>query len=378
MKNRIPAEVFPPGDFLKEELDARDWTQTDLAEILGRPMPLVNGIVLGKRRITPDTAKDLAEALGTSAELWMNLESTYQLSKVRDQNSSIERKARLYSKAPINHMIKRGWIERSENLDVLEKRVLDFLEMDNPDQEPDFGQHAARKSTTYHEVTNAQTAWLFRAKHLAKSVSAAPFSIASFRKAIERLQALLQSAEEIRHVPRALSEAGIRFLVVEALPKSRIDGACFWLDARSPVIALSMRYDRIDYFWFTLMHDLGHVNAKDGLSDSDYMIDINFMADETVVEKPEFEKVADRFAAESLMPQDAFADFVVRNAPLYPRKKIRGFAALNHIHPGIVVGQLHHRGLSYAAHRDLLDKVRDIITDSALTDGWGNVVPTAT
>ena len=189
---------------------------------------------------------------------------------------------------------------------------------------------------------------------------------------------MLQSAEEIRHVPRALSEAGIRFLVVEALPKSRIDGACFWLDARSPVIALSMRYDRIDYFWFTLMHDLGHVNAKDGLSDSDYMIDINFMADETVVEKPEFEKVADRFAAESLMPQDAFADFVVRNAPLYPRKKIRGFAALNHIHPGIVVGQLHHRGLSYAAHRDLLDKVRDIITDSALTDGWGNVVPTAT
>ena len=56
MKNRIPAEVFPPGDFLKEELDARDWTQTVLAEILGRPMPLVSGIVLGKRRITPDTA----------------------------------------------------------------------------------------------------------------------------------------------------------------------------------------------------------------------------------------------------------------------------------------------------------------------------------
>lgn len=377
MNNRIPAEVFPPGEFLKEELNARDWTQTDLAEILGRPMPLVSGIILGKRRITPETAKGLAEAFGTSADYWMKLEADYQLSQVRSQSDSVERKARLYSKAPINHMIKRGWIEHSSNLDVLEKRVLDFLEMDNPDQEPDFGQHAARKSTTYHEVTSAQTAWLFRARHLAKSVPAASYSPASFRKAIDRLQALLNSAEEIRHVPRALSESGIRFLIVEALPQSRIDGACFWLDAKSPVIALSLRYDRIDYFWFTLMHDLGHVKARDGLSNSDYLIDTNLMADETAVEKPEFEKAADRFAAESLVPQDAFADFRMRNDPLYSRKNIRGFAALNHIHPGIVVGQLHHHGLSFAAHRDLLDKVRDLVTDSALTDGWGNVVPAA-
>lgn len=380
MNNRIPAEVFPPGDFLREELEARGWTQTDLAEILGRPVRALNEIIAGRRSITPETARGLAEAFGTSAEYWMNLESAYQLSKVRNNGEGVGRKASLYSKAPITHMIKRGWIEHSSNISVLEKRVLDFLEMDNLDEQPDFGQHAARKSTAYHEVTNAQTAWLFRAKHLAKGVSANSFTPAQFRKAIEGLQLLLHEPDEIRHVPRVLAEAGVRFLIVEALPQTRIDGACFWLDAKSPVVVLSMRYDRIDYFWHTLIHDLGHVKAKDGMSNDSLTIDTNLVGDGAIPtdEKPEFERVADRFAVATLVPQDALENFIMRVQPLPTETKIRGFAALNHIHPGIVVGQLQFRGeISYSACRKSLVKVRHIITQSALTDGWGNVVPIA-
>ena len=191
---------------------------------------------------------------------------------------------------------------------------------------------------------------------------------------------MLHSAEEIRHVPRILADAGIRLLVVEALPQTRIDGACFWLDATSPVVVLSMRHDRIDSFWFTLMHELGHIKEKDGLSSGNAMIDTNLIGEGSTPsgEKPEFERMADHFAEESLVPQDALENFIMRTQPLFTRTKIRGFAALNHIHPGIVVGQLQFRDkLSYAANRDLLDKVRDIITESTLTDGWGNVVPMA-
>ena len=80
---RSVARVFPPGDFIREELEARGWTQRDLAEILGRPVQAVNAIVNGKKEITPETAIALGAAFQTSPEFWLNLESAYRLASVR-------------------------------------------------------------------------------------------------------------------------------------------------------------------------------------------------------------------------------------------------------------------------------------------------------
>ncbi len=55
MLKRVPAEVFPPGEFIREELESRGWTQDDLAQIMGRPVRLVNELVNAKKQITPDT-----------------------------------------------------------------------------------------------------------------------------------------------------------------------------------------------------------------------------------------------------------------------------------------------------------------------------------
>ena len=41
------AETFPPGEFLREELEARGWSQTELAEIIGRPVRLINELIAG-------------------------------------------------------------------------------------------------------------------------------------------------------------------------------------------------------------------------------------------------------------------------------------------------------------------------------------------
>ena len=61
---RVPAEVFPPGEILKDELEARGWTQADLAEIIGRHPTTVNEIISGKSGISHDMARVLAAALG--------------------------------------------------------------------------------------------------------------------------------------------------------------------------------------------------------------------------------------------------------------------------------------------------------------------------
>lgn len=92
-KHFTPREVFPPGDFIREELDARGWTQSDFARILGRPLQAVNEIVNGKKRITAETAKEIAAALGTSPELWLNLENAYRLATATDPDPAIRRRA---------------------------------------------------------------------------------------------------------------------------------------------------------------------------------------------------------------------------------------------------------------------------------------------
>jgi HTH-type transcriptional regulator/antitoxin HigA len=81
MEERIPAEMFRPGEFLANELEARGWTQSEFAGIIRRPAKLVNEIISGRKSITPETAREFAAALGTSAQYWLNLESAYQLWK---------------------------------------------------------------------------------------------------------------------------------------------------------------------------------------------------------------------------------------------------------------------------------------------------------
>ena len=95
MADRIPAEVFPPGEFVREELETRGWTQLDLTEIIGCPPRLVNEVIAGQRSITPNTARRLGEAFGTGAQVWMNLESAYQLHRTGPTDGVVAKRAQL-------------------------------------------------------------------------------------------------------------------------------------------------------------------------------------------------------------------------------------------------------------------------------------------
>ncbi len=77
--NLKPARIVPPGRILERELAACGWTQKDLAEIMQRPPQTINEIIKGTQQITPETALELSKALGTSDEVWINLETNYRL-----------------------------------------------------------------------------------------------------------------------------------------------------------------------------------------------------------------------------------------------------------------------------------------------------------
>lgn len=363
------AEVFPPGEFLREELDARNWTQTELAEIIGRPVRLINEIIAGKKAIMPETAIQLGESLGTGAEVWMNLESQYQLSKVRIADDLIARRASLYNRFPVREMIKRGWITASKNVDVLEQQFLEFFKIKQVD-EPMVFAHAARKTDSEAAPSVPQLAWLYRARQVASELVTGPYSEERLREALVRLSALRTAPEETRHVARILGECGLRFVIVEPIAGGKIDGACFWLAEERPVVAMTLRLDRIDNFWFVLRHELEHVLQRHGRD--------QFILDQEIESEPadqinEEEQVANQAAAEFCVEQAEMQDFVVRVAPFFKEERVLRFAQRLAIHPGLVVGQLQRRLRRYDLFRKHQAKVRSFVIGSARTDGWGVV-----
>ena len=128
-----------------------------------------------------------------------------------------------------------------------------------------------------------------------------------------------------------------------------------------------MRFDRVDAFWFTVMHEFSHIAHNDALSVDADVLDAQGGPPAAV---NEMEARANREAAERLVPQDALISFIRRVGPYYSRDRIVQFAHSMKIHPGIIVGQLQHRGeIGYGALRALLSKVRDAVTETAVTDG---------
>jgi HTH-type transcriptional regulator/antitoxin HigA len=379
MARTIAAEVFPPGEIIKEELEERGWTQVDLAEILDRPLTLVNEIMTGRRAITPETAKGLGDAFGVDPQFFLNLESKYQLWRVaknKGHDPAVVQRAELYAKVPVRELVRRRCIERSGDFGVLQSRVLKFYGVQNLEQAPRLWPVAAR--TKAPELSWGHWAWLVRAKYVAQGVMVtAGFTDRSLAEAMENLKLLLHSPEETRQVPRILADAGIRLVIVEHFPKTKWDGACFWLDAKSPVVALSMRYDRIDYFWHTLMHELWHVEKRHGLKEH-LPIDENIFGEESErpAQRSPIEGAVDSLAASTLIPSEQLDDFIARIHPLYSKTRIKGFAARLKVHPGLVGGQLQHRDkIDWRHSREMLARVRQFLIGVALTDGWGHVVP---
>jgi HTH-type transcriptional regulator/antitoxin HigA len=370
-------EIRPehPGKIVRRMMEERGWAQEDLAAIVGKSRQAVNEIVSGKNGITLDMALALGAAFGNTPQEWLAHDQLYRLSMAERNVSDVRQMASLYQTAPVRDMVRRGWIRPELGPEELKSELEAFFECDTLQEGIRFPV-AARRTVTLSDLNQAEVAWCFRARHLARGLLVNEFSPSRMDKAKAALRKLAVHPKEARHVASVLANFGIRFLIVEPLPNAKIDGAAFWID-EGPVIALSLRYDRVDGFWFTLMHEFSHIRHGDPLSIDAGMVDATKGVAVMLVED-EAERRANDEAASSLVPAAELESFVRRVGPLYPRARVIQFANRLRTHPGIIVGQLQHRKeLGYMALRDVLVKIREHVTSTALTDGWGSsIAPT--
>ncbi|WP_269716358.1 helix-turn-helix domain-containing protein [Caulobacter sp. NIBR2454] len=370
-KPRIVA-TDPPGTFIKLELDARGWSQRDLAFILGQAEQQLNPLLSGKRTISPDMARLLGDAFGVPPQFFANLQSQYDLANAKEPDPAVRARAELQSEWPVRDMIRRGWIEQRE-ASLMRLEVARFFEAANDIAGEVAVPHAAKK-THYGDVSPQQLAWLFRVRQLARQQNVAPFSLDELTSSLPRLKSLMIDPEAVKEVPSILASCGVRLVVVEVLPGAKIDGVCTWLDDKSPVIGLSTLYDRLDNFWFVLRHEIEHViqgHGKSTYGRIDYLAGENSSSSGDIEDE---EKIANEAAAEFAISQSKLESFYLRKKPYFSERDVIGFASILSVHPAIVVGQLQRRMKRYDYLRKYQVPVRKFLSETAMTDGWSHIV----
>ena len=278
----------------------------------------------------------------------------------------------MFPKYPLREMTKRGWVDPEHGQGTLEEQVCRFFGVRSLDEVPHL-KHSAKKTNYDDAIPPAQLAWLYRVRKIASEMQTPVYSKQKLQDALAELSALRAQPDGVRHVPRALQNAGVRFVVVEGLPNSKIDGVCFWLDAHSPVVGMSMRFDRVDNFWFVLRHECAHVLHGHGREAAILDVDLDGNDASSVSEE---DRVANAEASDFCVPAKKMDSFYLRKKPYFAEREVLAFAKRIETHPGMVVGQLQRRMGRYDFLRKHLVKVRETLAMAMMMDGWGDSIPT--
>jgi HTH-type transcriptional regulator/antitoxin HigA len=263
VKEASPFMNIAPGEFIREELEIRNWQQDDLAEVLGLSKKFVNELIMSKKHITIETARLLSKAFGQSPAYWVNLDIDYYLRKSpgTGRTKEVEEKAKIFKYMPIKEMVKKGWLKSYQTLEELKRQVLAFWNIDELDfiflektevpgfREPDTGFNYNK----YYALC-----WFEMAKRMAKNFHVNDYKENKLKQLAENLHVFMIKENGIEEFISELAAAGIKFFVLSHLKKAFIDGAAFY-DDKNPVIVYTSRYDRIDNFWFTIAHEISHI-----------------------------------------------------------------------------------------------------------------------
>jgi len=356
------AKKFGPGYFIREQLELREWTQEDLAEIMGITPKHLNAILREKQPLTIDIARLLGEVFNTSAQYWLNIDYGYRLWKEQgksEKEKAADIKGMIFERMPVSDMVKKGWLSPYSNSDELQEQVLDFWGLKSLDfsrLEEQLLPCLTRKSEAYNQY-NASYAltWYQMACKVARKKKPKVYERDKLISLYDRMHSFTIMEGGINKFLRDLRNAGVIFFVLPHLSKTYIDGAAFFSD-ENPVIVYTGRYKRIDNFWFTVAHEIAHIlkhiNAKtpfilDSFSDG---------------ARNKMEDMANLMAAEKLKHKE-IVEFLKPYLDYLTTTRIEECAETLSIHPAIIIGQLAHDGkISYANQRLYNEDVIELIS----------------
>lgn len=346
-EEHYPIAAPDPIDAVKFRMEQAGLERKDLVPYIGSRSK-VSEILSGKRELTLKMIRALHEGLGIPAEILLK-EPKPTLPEVC---SSWD-----FERFPVKAMEKNGAFRGFKVQDLKDRAEEAILwlvaKIGKPETLPAFsfrktdGLRLSAKLDRY-----ALLGWSLQVLAEAKERKTggsfhAPENVDAFLKALVNLSVLNEGP---RLAAEYLAKWGIVLIAVRHLPRTYLDGAAFLLPDGTPAIALTLRYDRIDNFWFVLLHELGHILLGHLSKDR------RFFADDVTLRgsknEADFEKEADRFAEQALLPES----FDLHLRPEATASDVAANARSLGVHPAVVAGRIQHLRKDYKTFSRLLGR----------------------
>jgi HTH-type transcriptional regulator/antitoxin HigA len=349
-KRVFPFDTPDPIDAIEFRMQEQGLRQVDLVPMLGS-RSRVSEVLARKRPLTVQMIRSISAGLGIPVDILVAerpVKPTLALSDRTEQDLA-------WDKFPIQEMQKRGWINLDEDRAKIESSaaasVRAFIEsLGERNLESALYRRSFRGEELEEKAYYSTLAWTGRVMARAKEIYASypKFQASALCEDFFISIARLSSQPDGPLIAiRALAEKGITLIVEPKLPNTLIDGAALMSDCGMPVIGLTLRYDRVDYFWFTLLHELAHVWKHLTCSDEGFIDRV-----ENSSPRQAAEKEANKIARDALIPRAVWkrsAAFLQQTKPA-----ILELASALKIHPAIVVGRIQKETERYEKYRDLL------------------------
>ncbi|BBP45252.1 hypothetical protein THMIRHAS_06250 [Thiosulfatimonas sediminis] len=330
---QFPMEPPTPIEAIKFRMDQMGLRNKDLTPYIGSASK-VSEVLNGKRSLSLPMIRKLHEGLGISLETLIQDPS---LKKI--EQSDIE-----WLCFPLTEMRKRGYFgDFSGTIHELKEYAAEKVSEFLSNVAGGFNLKPALMRTTAHDASNdkevdayALWAWQVRVLHLAKEETL-PTNYQPGTVNIEWMKQVAQLSWSNKGPLLAkefLNKYGVHLVFEEHLPKTYLDGAVCISETGNPVVALTLRHDRLDNFWFTLMHELAHIALHLENCDGWFIDDMEAKC------RPEIENEADELAQSALLPK-------LSTQGIFSAQDVNNLAKELRIAPDIIAGRIRYERNNY-------------------------------
>jgi HTH-type transcriptional regulator/antitoxin HigA len=346
-EKQFPIDLPDPIEAIRFRMEQAGLKQQDLVPYIGSRSK-VSEVLAGKRPLSLRMIRALHKGLGIPAEVLLREPG----GRIPEELPNLE-----CERFPLKEMARRGWIPGGEQSaaklkERAEELVREFLRpLRNCGIQPGLlrpRQHV-RSGSAMDQY--ALLAWCVRVISLAQRQQVASYKpgtiAADFMRRLVNLSYLDSGPRLAREF---LGKNGIHLIVLRHLPRTHLDGAAMMLSSGNPVVALTLRHDRLDNFWFTLSHELGHVKLHFGNEkDACFVDDLD-------TDPEGLEVQADEFAQDSLISPEDWQSASARHERT-PSAVLQLADALR-VHPAIIAGRIRRKQKNYRLLTSLVGQHR--------------------